>query len=90
MEPKYTVLCSTTDPKVSNYFTCSLVYTLLDTLGFRLADILTPEVRIHTLTSLIGLMKLWSNWSTSVLDNKEPKNLCDGGTNEIPIELQYL
>ncbi|VDP52468.1 unnamed protein product [Schistosoma margrebowiei] len=90
MEPKYTVLCSTLDPKVSNYFTCSLVYTLLDTLGFRLADILTPEVRIHTLTSLIGLMKLWSNWSTSILDNKEPKNLCDGGTNEILIELQYL
>ncbi|CAH8675202.1 unnamed protein product [Schistosoma rodhaini] len=89
-EPKYAVLCGTTEPKVSNYFSCSLVFTLLDTLGFRLADILTPEVRIHTLTSLIGLMKLWSNWSTSVLDNKEPKNLCDGGTSEIPIELQYL
>ncbi|CAH8667959.1 unnamed protein product [Schistosoma rodhaini] len=89
-EPKYAVLCGTTEPKVSNYFSCSLVFTLLDTLGFRLADILTPEVRIHTLTSLIGLVKLWSNWSTSVLDNKEPKNLCDGGTSEIPIELQYL
>ncbi|CAH8576913.1 unnamed protein product [Schistosoma turkestanicum] len=89
-EPKSTVLCSTTDAKVTNYFTCSLVYTLLDTLGFRLADILTPEVRIHALTSLISLVKLWSNWCTSILDNRESKSLCDVATSEIPIELQYL
>ncbi|CAH8629453.1 unnamed protein product [Schistosoma intercalatum] len=48
------------------------------------------EVESNSVNRILCLMKLWSNWSTSVLDNKEPKNLCDGGTNEIPIELQYL
>ncbi|KAK4476211.1 hypothetical protein MN116_001422 [Schistosoma mekongi] len=90
MDPKNTLPCYTTNTKVSNYFTCSLVFTLLDTLGFRLADILTPEVRIHALTSLISLLKLWSNWSTSVIDNREPKNIYEEVTSEIPLELQYL
>ncbi|KAH8864726.1 Mediator of RNA polymerase II transcription subunit 23 [Schistosoma japonicum] len=89
-DPKNALPCCTTNAKVSNYSTCSLVFTLLDTLGFRLADILTPEVRINTLTSLISLLKLWSNWSTSVIDNREPKNNYEEVTSEIPLELQYL
>ncbi|CAH8647725.1 unnamed protein product [Heterobilharzia americana] len=90
VDSKNSFTSGTTNEKVSNYSVCSLVYTLIDTLGFRLSDILTPEVRIHALISLVNLSKLWTNCSTSVLDNKEPKNVRDGASGEVPLELQYL
>nr|CAH8871312.1 unnamed protein product [Trichobilharzia regenti] len=90
MDSKSSFTSSVTNEKDSNYFVCSLVYTLIDTIGFRLADILTPEVRIHAITSLVSLSKMWTSWNASFLDNKESKNIRDGTNGEIPLELPYL
>lgn len=40
----------------------NLLHTLLDALCYRLSDVLLPEVRVHTLIALVGLLSMWSSW----------------------------